>query len=103
MEGWSRCISRSAVVGGGEKAGGSVGSVWWGSKVWECRCGILKRCVGAAVVGVRWWVRKVVGHEACEHDLETRETVNLVTNGETCRAKPTITTHLQKVCPRNFP
>ena len=73
-------------MGGGEKAGGSVGSVGCGVvgvgvPVWD-----LEVCVGAAVVGVRWWVRKVVGHEACEHDLETRETVNLVTNGETCRA-----------------
>ena len=40
--------------------------------------------VGSVVlVRVRWWVGKVVGHEACEHELETRETVNLVTNGET--------------------
>ena len=52
-------------MGGGEKAGGSVGSVGCGVVgvgvlVWE-----LQVCVGAAVVGVRWWVRKVVGHEAC--------------------------------------
>ena len=46
-------------------------------------------CVGrwGSVVLVRWSEcgggGKVVGHEAGEHELETRETVNLVTNGET--------------------
>ena len=50
--------------------------------MWGGGCGGGKCGVGA-VVGVRWRVGKVVGHEACEHELETRETVNLVTNGKT--------------------
>ena len=86
-------------MGGGEKVGGSVGSV--GCGLVGVGYGRVCRCCGGQSAVV---VKQVVGHEACEHDLETRETVNLVTNGKTCRAKPTVTTQLQiYVCPHNFP
>ena len=56
----------------------------WVGRVWVVGCDWVWGWVGSVVlVRVRWWVGKVVGHEACEHELETRETVNLVTNGET--------------------
>ena len=53
--------------------GGLVGCGWLG--VIGCGGG---KCGVGVVVGVRKWVGKVVGHEVCEHELETRETVNLV-------------------------
>ena len=47
------------------REGGWVSQVWVGVGVGSV--------VSVRVVGVRWWVGKVVGHEACEHELEAGE------------------------------